>query len=59
MQGSRTNPTAPADIFHDYDICYYVNNIASFRNDPNWIDIFGERLMLLMPDPGKEEIMIY
>ena len=55
MQGSRTNPKAPVDRFQDFDICYYVNNISSFRNDPNWIDIFGKRLMLQIPDLGPKE----
>jgi aminoglycoside 6-adenylyltransferase len=46
IQGSRTNPNTPRDRFQDYDICYYVRNIESFLNNPDWIDLFGERLML-------------
>ena len=50
MQGSRTNNKVKADIFQDFDICYYVNDILSFKKNPNWIDIFGDRLMLQMPE---------
>lgn len=50
MQGSRTNPKAPVDNFQDFDICYYVNDILSFKNDTNWIDIFGKRIMLQIPE---------
>ena len=55
MQGSRTNPKAPKDNFQDYDICYYVNDILSFKNDSNWINIFGDRLMLQIPKLDQNE----
>ncbi|MEH7413841.1 aminoglycoside 6-adenylyltransferase [Neobacillus drentensis] len=59
MNGSRTNPNAPRDIFQDYDIVYVVKETASFINDVNWIRMFGELLMLQEPDKmdqlaGKE-----
>jgi len=50
MNGSRTNPNVPKDIFQDYDIVYVVTETASFINDENWIDIFGELLMVQEPD---------
>ncbi len=50
MNGSRTNPAACRDIFQDYDIVYVVRDIASFINDPAWIDRFGERMILQLPD---------
>ncbi|MCR8842225.1 aminoglycoside 6-adenylyltransferase [Paenibacillus sp. SC116] len=50
MNGSRTNPHAPKDIFQDYDFVYVVTEIASFLRDENWIDIFGERLMIQEAD---------
>lgn len=31
MNGSRTNPNAPKDIFQDYDIIYVVTETESFR----------------------------
>lgn len=50
MNGSRTNPNAPKDIFQDYDIVYVVKETASFIADENWIDVFGKRLYMQMPE---------
>ena len=52
MQGSRTNPGVPADCFQDFDICYYVNDIGSFIENPGWVDVFGERFMLQFLEVG-------
>ena len=53
MNGSRANPNAPRDIFQDYDIVYIVRETASFTANHSWIDIFGPRLMLQMPEEGR------
>ncbi|MBO7449313.1 MAG: aminoglycoside 6-adenylyltransferase [Clostridiales bacterium] len=50
MNGSRTNPTAPKDIFQDFDIVYVVEETASFIEDKKWIDRFGEILFMQYPD---------
>ena len=50
MNGSRANPNAPRDIFQDYDIVYVVTDVASFREDPGWIDRFGERMIMELPE---------
>lgn len=50
MNGSRTNPNVPRDIFQDYDIVYVVKENAPFYEDKGWIDIFGERLYMQCPD---------
>lgn len=50
MNGSRTNPNAPVDIFQDFDIVFVVKEIRSFIDDRNWIDIFSERLYMQCPD---------
>jgi aminoglycoside 6-adenylyltransferase len=50
LNGSRANPNAPRDPFQDFDIVYVVTEIASFRNDATWIDRFGERMILQLPD---------
>jgi aminoglycoside 6-adenylyltransferase len=49
MNGSRTNPNATRDCFQDFDIVYIVTDVASFKKDPNWIDRFGERMILQIP----------
>ncbi|WP_066398683.1 aminoglycoside 6-adenylyltransferase [Neobacillus mesonae] len=50
MNGSRTNPNAPKDLFQDFDIVYMVTEIDSFIQDENWIDIFGERIIMQTPE---------
>jgi aminoglycoside 6-adenylyltransferase len=50
MNGSRANPNVPRDIFQDYDIGYVVTDTKAFIDDEEWIDCFGERLMMQMPD---------
>ena len=47
--GSRCNQNAPRDIFQDFDIVYVVHDIQPFLEDPGWIDVFGERLMMQLP----------
>lgn len=59
MNGSRTNPNVKKDIFQDYDIVYLVTETASFIKDEHWIDVFGEGLIIQLPDEldkmsGKE-----
>ena len=56
MNGSRTNPNVPKDIFQDYDIVYVVTETESFREDEAWIDRFGERLY--MQSPEKNDTMM-
>ncbi len=50
MNGSRTNPNVPKDLFQDYDIVYVVTETKPFYEDRHWIDRFGERLYMQMPD---------
>lgn len=50
MNGSRTNPNVPKDRFQDYDIVYLVSDIDSFIRDLDWIDVFGERIMMQTPE---------
>lgn len=50
MNGSRTNPNVPKDPFRDYDIAYLVTDVQSFLDDPDWIDVFGERIIMQTPE---------
>ena len=54
MSGSRTNPHAPRDVFQDFDITYVVTDVASFRDDPDWIHRFGEIMILQMPEAMQD-----
>lgn len=50
MNGSRTNTKVPKDIFQDYDIVYVVSETRPFYEDKTWIECFGERLYMQMPE---------
>lgn len=50
LNGSRTNPNAPRDIFQDYDIVYVVRDTRPFIAEKTWIDRFGERLYMQRPE---------
>jgi len=49
LNGSRTNPNAPKDLFQDFDIVYVVTEMNSFIEDQHWIDVFGERIIMQTP----------
>ena len=65
MNGSRANPSAPRDIFQDFDVVYIVTDPAPFRNNYEWIKRFGELMILQEPDdmedppPGNEAGFAY
>lgn len=50
LNGSRADPKATKDRLRDFDIIYIVRELNTFLKDHSWIDIFGERLILQMPD---------
>ena len=58
LNGSRANPSAPHDIFQDYDIVYLVTDVDSFKGDLVWPQHFGEIMIMqlpeAMPDPPPE-----
>ena len=54
MNGSRTNPNAPKDIFQDYDIVYVVGETGSFIQDKEWIKRFGDILLMQYPDESPD-----
>lgn len=56
MNGSRANPNAPKDRFRDFDIVYIVTDVDSFTADHSWIDIFGKRIMLQMPEAMRDPV---
>ncbi len=50
MNGSRVSPNAPKDFFQDYDVIYVVSEKESFLADLDWIRVFGELMILQLPD---------
>lgn len=54
MNGSRANPNAPRDLFQDYDIVYIVDAVAPFKQEPAWIERFGEMMILQIPSEMED-----
>ncbi len=50
MNGSRTNPNVPKDIYQDYYILFVVTETDSFLADKDWIGGFGKPLIVQEPD---------
>ncbi|MDF2804384.1 MAG: aminoglycoside adenylyltransferase [Anaerocolumna sp.] len=50
LEGSRTNINIPKDEFQDYDITYFVSNMESFISNDNWLNQFGNIIMLQKPE---------
>ncbi|WP_353718887.1 aminoglycoside 6-adenylyltransferase [Dyadobacter sp. 676] len=50
QDGSRSNPNIVPDIFQDFDIIYVVEDLAPFLRDHSWTDVFGERMIMQMPE---------
>nr|WP_241242953.1 aminoglycoside 6-adenylyltransferase [Paenibacillus whitsoniae] len=69
LNGSRANQNVTKDTFQDFDIVYAVESLEPYRHNPAWIDRFGERLILQMPDethidpeaspPEEQERIVY
>lgn len=49
MYGSRVNPRIRRDSFQDFDIVYLVKDINVLDDAKNWIDRFGEPLIVQIP----------
>lgn len=54
MNGSRANPNAPRDPFQDFDIVYIVSDVEPFRHNLEWIQRFGEMMILQMPEEMQD-----
>ncbi|MBB6670425.1 aminoglycoside 6-adenylyltransferase [Cohnella nanjingensis] len=50
LEGSRTNRNIPSDTFQDFDISYFVTEMDSFKENDQWLDIFGNRIMMQKPE---------
>ncbi len=54
MNGSRVNPNAPKDLFQDYDIVYLVTDPEPFTRNFEWIQRFGELMILQTPEDMQD-----
>lgn len=51
MGGSRANKDCPADVYQDFDIAFFVNDVAPFWDNTEWIEEkFGRPSLLQKPE---------
>lgn len=50
LNGSRANPAAPIDQFQDFDVVFLVTDLSAFTASDDWLDVFGERIILQKPE---------
>ncbi len=50
LNGSRANPNAKRDCLQDFDIVYVVTDLDSYLCTPDWINCFGDRIVMQTPD---------
>ncbi|SFM49153.1 aminoglycoside 6-adenylyltransferase [Gracilibacillus orientalis] len=53
MNGSRTNTNVKKDHFQDYDIVYIVTEMDSLLQNREWLDYFGERMIMQTPEESS------
>lgn len=51
MGGSRANQDCPVDIYQDFDICFYVEDVTPFWDNEEWIaEKFGKPSLMQKPE---------
>ena len=50
LNGSRANHRIPPDPYQDFDVVYIVNQLQTFTSDHSWVEVFGERIIIQLPD---------
>src|SRR5690242_5484247 len=50
LTSSRSNPSAPVDVFSDYDVIVVVKDIQPFFQDKSWLEEFG-KVLVVYRDP--------
>lgn len=46
LGGSRANNNAVHDQYSDFDIVYFVTDVREFTKDKDWVNYFGEILIV-------------
>lgn len=58
MTGSRANQECPRDIYQDYDIVYFVEDVSPFFNNTAWIEEkFGKPAVMQMPETNEHPLL--
>jgi aminoglycoside 6-adenylyltransferase len=56
LNGSRANSRAPRDPFQDFDVVFFVTDVAAFAEDTRWIERFGEMMILQIPEAMQDPL---
>lgn len=50
MNGSKINKNIPDDIFKDYDVVFFTENVSKYKNDAAFLKRFGDILLFTEPE---------
>ncbi|OFI46298.1 hypothetical protein BG262_04590 [Floricoccus penangensis] len=50
LNGSRVNTEVTPDKFQDYDLVFFTNDIAKYRDNPSFLERFGKIMIMTEPD---------
>ncbi|GBF77391.1 putative aminoglycoside 6-adenylyltransferase [Paenibacillus sp. 598K] len=50
LEGSRANAAIVPDTYQDYDISYFVTDRTALLASDDWLDRFGEQVILQKPE---------
>ncbi|KQO12060.1 aminoglycoside 6-adenylyltransferase [Paenibacillus sp. Leaf72] len=50
LEGSRTNKNIVPDLFQDFDVSYFVTDMEAFKENEDWLNSFGKRIMMQKPE---------
>ena len=53
LNGSRSNPHQTPDKWQDYDVVFFTDEIAKYRDDASFLSFFGDPLLVSEPDKVK------
>jgi aminoglycoside 6-adenylyltransferase len=59
LNGSRADLSVKKDCFQDYDIQFIVTEVKSFVSDSSWINVFGERMIMQLPEDWHNHLYDY
>jgi aminoglycoside 6-adenylyltransferase len=56
LNGSRVNPNISCDLFSDYDVVYCIKDPSFFTADLQWMNNFGERIIVQHNTIEKDQL---
>ena len=59
LEGARSQINSTQDIFQDDDMSYLVSDMARFQAKDDWLNAFGQRLIMQKPDAPFNQGLAY